>query len=299
MLRLLAVLLTCVWAFAAQAQNCENVKSGLGVNQKPQNASRDIKGQDLDTIIERGWIEFAVYDDFAPFSKQEGETLAGVDIDVGRLIADELGVEARFRVVAAGENVDADLRYNVWQGALVGGEVANVMLHVPYDHELGCRNEQVVLTGQYFNETLAIAYAKSQYPDGGPVPAFFRYDTVGVENDSIADFYLSGIGNGQIIGNMKRYADYGEAMRGLRDGEVMAVMGPLSQLEAGMDETIEVHQPPLVGLARSKWTLGVAVRMNWRPLGYSVDDAVRAAVEDGRMAAIFEKHGLTYTKPEW
>ena len=32
-----------------------------------------------------------------------------------------------------------------------------------------------------------------------------RYDTVGVENDSLSDFYLSGIAGGQIIPKMKRF----------------------------------------------------------------------------------------------
>ncbi len=285
---------------AAQAQqNCANVKSGLGVNQKPQNASRDIIGKSLDEITERGWIEFAVYEDFAPYSFEKDGKLIGVDVDLGEIIAKFLGVEARFRAVSAGENLDADLRFNVWKGPLIGGKVANVMLHVPYNRELACRNEQVVLNGQYFNESIAIAYNKAKYPDGGPTPAYFRFDTVGVENDTISDFYLSGIRGGQLVPKMTRYKDYDEAMEALRNGGVDAVMGPLAQLEHGLDDSLAVHTPPLPGLGASQWTLGVAVRHTWRPLSYSVDDAIRAAVEDGRMKAVFESYGLTFTPPKW
>ena len=88
-------------------------------------------------------------------------------------------------------------------------------------------------------------------------------------------------------------------MTALAEGEVMAVMAPLSQIEFGLNETMAVHKPPLPGLAKASWTLGVAVRHNWRPLSYAVDDAVRAAIEDGRMARIFESHGLTYSGPDW
>ena len=35
---------------------------------KPQNTGRDIVGQDLDTILERGYIEFAAYEEFPPWS---------------------------------------------------------------------------------------------------------------------------------------------------------------------------------------------------------------------------------------
>lgn len=294
----LALAVSIVLATPAYAQNCENVKSGLGVNAKPQNASRDIIGQSLDDIRERGWIQFAVYEDFAPWSYRESGELKGVDVDLAELIAEQLGVDARVYATAAGENVDADLRFNIGKGRLIGGTIANVMLHVPYDRELGCRNEQVVLGGQYFNERLAIAYREDAFDDP-PVPAYFRFDTVGVENDSISDFYLSGLARGQIVPQMTRYETTVEAMEALAAGEVSAVMGPMGQLEHGAGEGIAIHSPPMPGLAKSQWPLGMAVRHNWRPLYYEVDDIIRAAVEDGRMEAIFAKHGLTWTAPEW
>ena len=295
----IAALLCWLVASGAAAQNCENIKSGLGVNQKAQNVGRDILGKSLDDIIDQGWMLFGVYSDFKPYSWREGGKLVGVDIDLARLIAADIGVEARFYETAAGENVDADLRNNVWKGALIGGRVSNVMMHIPYDRELACRNEMVVLSGQYFNEEIAIAYRKDVYEDGGPTPAYFRYDKVGVENDSLADFYLTSVGNGILVPNMMRFTTVDMAMQAMADKQVAAVVGPKGQLEHGMTDGMAIHQPPLVGLAKSSWTLGVAVRHNWRPLGYTVDDAIRAAVNDGRMAEIFAKHGLSYSPPEW
>ena len=157
----------------------------------------------------------------------------------------------------------------------------------------------VVLNGQYYNEQLAIAYRKDVYPEDPPVPAYFRFDTVGVENDTLSDFYLSNFARGQLIANMRRFPNTDAAMAALATSEVMAVMAPLSQIEHGLNDDLAVHMPPFTGLARSNWTLGVAVRHNWRPLSYSVDDAIRYAIDDGRMAGIFEEHGLTYTKPDW
>lgn len=289
----------CMTGPAAFAQNCDNVRFGDEAERKPQNVGRDIVGQSLDDIQERGFIKIAVYEDFPPFSYEDKGVLKGVDVDIGRLIAQDLGVEARFIATAADENVDGDLRNNVWRGKLIGGQIANVMLHVPYDRELGCRNEMVVLNGQYYNEQLAIAYRKDAYPDDPPVPAYFRFDTVGVENDTLSDFYLSSFARGQLIANMRRFPTAAEAMSALAEGEVMAVMAPLSQLEHDLTDAISIHTPPFPGLAKSAWTLGVAVRHNWRPLSYAVDDAIRYAIDDGRMAKIFEGHGLTYTKPDW
>ena len=83
---------------------------------KPQNTARDVVGTDLDTIQERGFMTFAVYEDFPPWSYEQNGKPVGVDIDLGRLIAQDLGVEARFKLVAAGETLEADLRNWVWKG---------------------------------------------------------------------------------------------------------------------------------------------------------------------------------------
>ena len=256
-------------------------------------------GADLDTIKERGWIEFGVYDDFYPYSYLDGDQPKGMDIELGRLIAAELGVEARFRLVGADETVDDDLRNWVWKGPLVGADrdVVNVMLHVPWDRELDTRNELIVLGGKYMIEQIAIAYRTEHYPDGGPLPAYFRFDTVGVENDSLADFYLSNLAKGQLHKNMTRYRTAGQAMEALRAGEIMAVTGPLSQLEAGLDDATAVHMPPLAGLATGKWTLGIAFRHNYRRLGYAIDDAIGAVIADGRLAKAFEDFGVTFVEP--
>jgi len=265
---------------------------------KPQNASRDIVGQDIDQIMDRGFMTFAVYEDYPPYSWEEAGKPRGIDIDIARIIAEDLGVAPRFKFVTAGENLDADLRNNIWQGPVVGGAVSNVMLRVPYDSACNCRVEQVVFTGQYMTESIAIAYSEADYPDGGPVPAYFRIDTVAVENGCIADFYLTSFAGGQLARGVRRYPTMQAAMQALAEGEVMAAMGPLAQLEYGAVDGIAIHQPPLPGFAKSRWTLGTGSHFAYRGLSYSVDDAIFAALSDGRIAEIFESYGLTHQPPE-
>lgn len=264
---------------------------------KPQNASRDIVGADLDTIVERGYIEFAAFENFPPWSYEKNGKPTGVDIEIGRLIAEELGVEPRFNLVAAGENLDEDLRNWVWKGPIISGRVANVMLHVPYDSNFACRVEQVVFTGQYHVERVGIAYRKAVYPDSAPVPAYFRFDTVAVQNDTIADFYLTNLLGAQAQANIHRYRTAAQAMAALASGETGAAMGPLSQLEHGLTDDLAVHAPPMPGFSVSNWTLGVAVHFAYRPLAYSVEDAIYRGIEDGRIARIFAEHGLSFAPP--
>ena len=273
---------------------CEGIEPG----QPPQNTSHQDVGQTFDEILDRGFIEFAVYADYPPYSWDDAGSPRGLDIEVGRLIAGELGVESRFRFVEAGENMDADLMNYVWKGAVVGGRVSNVMLRVPYDSTYACRIEQVVFTGQYATETIAIAYAPATYPDGGPKPAYFRYDTVGVENDSIADFYLTGLVGTAAASKIHRYPSTLDAMKALASGEVMAAMGPRGALEAGLTPDLAVHTPPMPNFAVGTWTLGVAIHQSHRDLAYAVDDAIAAGLADGRIPAIFDTYGVTFQPPD-
>ncbi|MEM9784324.1 MAG: transporter substrate-binding domain-containing protein, partial [Pseudomonadota bacterium] len=255
-------------------------------------------------ILDRGFITFGVYQDFAPWSWEEGGKPTGLDVALGEAIADEMGLEARFRILAADETVDDDLRNFVWKGHPTAGGVVNVMLHVPYDTNLACRNELVVFTGQYHQVELAIAYAPEAFDGAAPTPAFFRFNKVGVQNDSIADFYLTGFAGGLIVPKMVRYASTVEAVGGLSRGEVDAVLGTQGELQFGLDQAgggrkLEIHMPPLAGLGRSDWVIGAAVRHSYRELGYVVDDAIVALIDSGRMAAIFDEHGLSWTRPPY
>ncbi len=291
----LAVALAAAAVSPAAAQRCADVVPG----ERPQNTAREFVGQTLDEIVERGFIEFAIYEDFPPYSWEENGVARGVDIGVGKFIAGFIGVEPKFRFVPAGETIEADLLNYVSRGAVVDGRVSNVMLRVPYNSTLACRIEQVVMTGQYANERIAIAYREEVYPDKAPKPVVFRYETVGVENDSLSDFYLATLANGQVIPKMRHYRSPDLAMEALRVGEVTAVMGAQGQLEHGVAPGILVSDESLPGLAIGEWTVGAAVHMSHRDLGYSVGDAVTEAINDGRMASLFASYGLTFHPPAW
>ena len=86
-------------------------------------------------------------------------------------------------------------------------------------------------------------------------------------------------------------------MAALKSGEVMAAMGPLTQLQAGADAGTGVHTPPLPGFAAGRWTLGLAVHMQHRDLGYAVDDAIVAALADGRIKALYALYGADFLAP--
>lgn len=276
--------------------------TAAGARQFPSDdTGRDRVGIDLDEVRARGELILGVYEDFPPYSFRDGQgVLTGVDLGVGRLIAQGLGVEARFLELAAGETVDDDLRHYVWRGHPTAGRIVNVMLRVPYSRELDIRNELAAITGRYAAERIAVGYRRSLFPDEAPYPGDFQRHPVAVENHSLPDFYLSRFGNGALMPMIRRRRTMAEACALLREAEVAAVVGPRAQLEwflAG-DPDLGVDEPPLPGLAMREWPVGVATAFyTARMLAFEVDDILTAAVEDGRIAAIYADFGLSWSPP--
>lgn len=276
--------------------------SGLFAREFPSDDSgRDRVGIDYDAIMERGYIEIGVYEDFAPYSwRDTSGQLVGVDVALARLIAGELGVDLRLIDLAADEDVDTDLRNYIWRGHYMGRRVVNVLMRVPYNRELDYRNELAALTGRYAQERIAIAYRVSEYPDEPPWPGSFTVRTVAVENHSLADFYLTGLQQGALIRNMTRRRTLPEVIDLLRAGEVSAVMGIRARLEHYLrdDPDFAVESGPLPGLSIGSWPIGIATAFyTARMLSYEVDDILTAAVRDGRVEAIYREHGLTWEEP--
>ena len=294
-------LLVAVPAQAVFAR-CADLAKGLAdVVPKRSDTVIDV-GQDFDTVLEQGFLVFAVYEDFAPYSWEENGQAKGINIAIARMVAEEIGVQPRFQFFAADENIDADFRNQIWKGPLIGGRVANVMMHAPYDEDLQCRNEFVVLGGHYFNETLATAYRASVFPDEAPTTPYFRFHKVGVENHTISAFYLENFQNGMLLPNVVHFASHEDAFAALEAEEIDAVMGIrgiLDYLDASDTNDIEVATPPLVNFALNEWTLGIAVRFTFRELYYTIDGIISDAVADGRIEQIFTDYDIAWTAPRY
>lgn len=252
----------------------------------------------LDTVRERGTLTIGVYRDFPPFSSVEKGQVAGVDVDIGREIAHRMTLTPSILEITADEDVDDDLRNGVWRGPVTGGVVADVMMHIPYDLNLGARNDMAVLFSPYYQETLAVARSR---PTLNVVE--LSEERVGVELDSLSDLYLSGAFGGSMRDSTHRYLTYADAARAIGSGEVTALMGPRSQIEDALRHLTPDQRQKMVlsipgtpGLSMQSWPLGMAVKVDSRDLAYAVGDVVAAMVADGTMAAIFQKHGLTYQK---
>ena len=260
-----------------------------------------------DDVIQSKYIEFAVYRDFPPYSFLEDGKPAGIDVDIGMRIAADMGVEARWLWLTADENLDDDLRNAVWKGSVVDRKVADVMLRVPYDREYAYaqdgyglpRNDMVVMSSPYHKESWKLVRDINKTRKVRNL-AIFQYQPIGVEIDSLPDFFLVGTLQGRLRENVHHYPTVFAAISDLKAGKLSAVAGMRSQLEWGLPnrtENLDIDDDGLESLGRKSWDIGIAIKDSYRQLGYAVDGVIVTMVQNGDMEKIFSSYGVSYEKP--
>ena len=261
-----------------------------------------------DDIIESKEITIAVYSDFIPFSYQEEGQAKGIDVEVAKHIAKQLGVSLRFRWVTADENVEDDLRNNLWKGHYLKRSVADLMLRVPYDKEyselrddIGERvHEQVHMFAPYHTESWKIVFNTKKIDEVSTM-AVFQYHDIGVEVDSIPQFYLISAFNGRMSKRTKQFPSLALAISALDEQKVDAVMGLRSQVSHYQHQlessTFQLASNAFPMLGKQQWDIGMAVKSDYRQLGYAVGDIVEAMISQGQMKKIFEQYNAVYQIP--
>jgi len=262
-----------------------------------------------DDIIESDEIVIAVYSDFQPFSYRESGKEKGIDVDLAHVIAQKLGVKLRLRWMTADENVDDDLRNNLWKGHFLNRTVADLMLRVPYDRDYSLLrddigelvHQHVHMFAPFHTESWKIIF-NSKKIESVETMAVFQYHDIGVEVDSIPQFYLTSAFRGRMRDRAKQYPTIIEAIEAMTKTKVDAVMGLTSQIShyqgdlSSSDYPLAKNAFPMIG--RQQWDIGMAVKADYRQLGYAVGDIVDNMVKTGEMKAIFAKYNVIYKLPD-
>lgn len=261
-----------------------------------------------DDIIESNEIVVAVYRDYIPFSYQENGEAKGIDVALAKHIAKKLGVKVRFRWVTADENVEGDLRNNLWKGHFLKRTVADLMLRVPYDKaysqlrdDIGeLVHEQVHMFAPYHTESWKIIFNNQKIEDVSTM-AVFQYHDIGVEVDSIPQFYLMSVFNGRMSKRTKQFNSVELAVSAIHEQKIDAVMGLRSQVSyyqhqlASPNYQLASNAFPNIG--KQQWDIGMAVKSDYRQLGYAVTDIVEEMIASGKMKKLFEDHHAVYQLP--
>ncbi len=251
----------------------------------------------LAKVKELGVLRIGLYADNRPWSWDMGGVPAGIDADLAAAIAEQLGVRSEIALFTADEDLSDDLRNVVWRGGLLGFRRCDVMLHVPFDMQLSAREDQVVFVAPYYREEFG-ALCSAQTKDCDMPPQRFVGSKVAAELDSIPDFYLMGSFGGILRGDVAHYPTGHAAALAVHDGEAEMAVATRAQIEASMAERAESgvkrRKSPLPMLPSQGWDIGMAVREDSRSLGFAIEEIVAAMAADGRMAALFARHGVTW-----
>ncbi len=255
----------------------------------------------LDDIIDTGDITIFVYSDYAPYSWEENGEYLGIDVELARALGEKLNVEVKILMRGADENLDDDLRVNIWKGDLIHRRVADLMMHVPYDPEVNARNELAVLMAPYFQEKMAVVADRKVLPELSTFGRFMN-NPIAVEVDTAGDFFLSNAFRGQLHNSIRRGRTFADAVGMYVEGEVPALIASKAQAEWVATQAKErdsyVVQPPMPGIVRTGWPIGVAVKHDSRDLGYEVAELFSQLDSSGEMQAIYERYGVKYMSPE-
>lgn len=250
----------------------------------------------LEDIRRLGTLKVAVYREHAPFA-DDGQ---GIDVDLGKALAAKLGVAAEVKAYPDADNIDGDLRNIIWRGHPLWRErLADVMMHVPVDSHVIQKNEQALIFAPYFRERLVVARSKSRIPLL-PTLQVFTTEKIGVQAETLEDRYLVSSFGGILRENVVHFASLQEATAALLKGEVAAVMGRQTVIEAGLGpnrERFEVSVAPAPGLATSGWELGLAVKADNPELAKALAKAMAELLQDGTVERIFTSRGLSWRPP--
>jgi len=254
-----------------------------------------------DEVVDSGKLTVFAYSDYAPYSWIDESGPRGIDVDVAMRFGQALGVEVEFLIRGADENLDDDLRVNIWKGDLIHRQMADVMMHVPYDREVDTRNEFAVLMAPYFQEQMALVHNVDMLPK---VDTFGRFvsNPIGVEVDTAGDFFLSNAFRGQLQQSIRRGRTFADTLELYAGEEVGALLASRAQAEwvafKSADITSEISQPPMPGIVRQGWPIGIAIKHDSRDLGYALGDVLTQLVESGEMQAIYQRYGVKWVAPE-
>ncbi len=261
-------------------------------------ASLPARADSLADIRKRGSLRVAVYNSFPPYSNQG----KGIDVDLAEALGKQLGLAVQVVGYNADEDMDDDLRNMVWKGHYLGAQPSDVMMHVPVDSYLQGKNDKVRIFGPYHLESIAVARVQRINPIRGSAAAaleVFTREKIGVEGRTLADGFLLGALNGRLRENVVQFASVAAAIDKLKAGELAAVMGTRSEIEAalGKDARFVVEAVQMPELKFNHWPLGMAVKADEAALADALSAALKELQKSGTVAALFARYGITYQPP--
>ena len=252
----------------------------------------------LADVLESKTLKVILYEDNRPFSWTDEGNAKGIDVELAKALARELGVESAIELRMNGERVDQDLRVNLWRGSPGGGGIADLVMHIPTDEELAAKQKEALLVNPYFEERVALAIDPKRVPLDADFQIFKKVK-VGVKLATVADYFLMGFEDGALVNNISHYVRDPVGIKEFLDGETAAIFGVRSETEGLLHEAgakATFIEPDMTGIIRKSWVVGMALHESSRDLGEALGKALAKLRKSGELGKIFAKYGVTHVE---
>ena len=225
------------------------------------------------SIKKKGTITMVTNASFEPFEYKDGDTVIGIDAEIGQAIADDLGVKLEIQ----------DIDFNSCIPSLTSGKADFCAAGMSVTEE---RKKNVDFTDTYFDASQMILVGSDSTIAGG---SDINDKTVGVQQGTTGDTYVTNEdgSNDVKVKEVKRYTKLTDAVSDLTAGRIDAVVGdnfPLKKLQANNPETSK-----LLDDALTTETYAIAV-----PKGSNLKDEINSLLKkmqgDGSLEEIFSKY---------
>jgi ABC-type amino acid transport substrate-binding protein len=246
----------------------------------------------LAQVRERGRLIVGLYEDMPPFHVKG----RGIDMELGRALAEGLGVQFAPLPFHADENMADDLRNMVWKGHYLGHGPADVLMHVPVDRPLIEATPQARIFGPYYRERVMLARRVDELPR---LETLSQLGTrrVAVPGQTLAGWLLIGADGGAYREQLlTQWKDGCEAARALQRGEVAAAAGLASELESVLagDGAYRIEPLPSPRAPREGWAAGLAVKRDATDLAEALQQTLNGLIQAGRVGEIFAKYKVAW-----
>lgn len=268
----------------------------------PAWAQADDEGELFTKIRETGTLKVAVYKDNPPYSFEAGGQLQGLDVDVARALAAQMGLNASFLPFSAGEDMGADLRWMVERGHYLGFGPADMMMRVPVDRNLMFGNRKVLILTPYMSERPVLMYDSRRLSEPRTPEDLQSLPLAGEMGTGLTSAML-GYGGGLLREQVRILASASQAAQTVINGEAAATYITRSAAETAMNKsTLPTQHLRLVDFdmghrASRGWPIGVAIKSANHELRKALEVAMASLQASGQMLEIFRKHRLTLTAP--
>ena len=224
------------------------------------------------TLFESGKLTFATSPDYPPFENLEDGEYVGLDMDLGRAIADYLGLECVYT------NIDFD---GIIPAIVAGGQADAGLSGISITPE---REEQVLFTDPYYidNPAVAVMSDNTESTEDNAAEALNNEAvTIAVQSGSTgADFAAENFPNAEQL----PFPNFTDAFAAVQAGQADAVCGNKAVVDQMLAGAYSDEHTVLTSATGEEYA--IAVSQDNPDLVDAMNEAIAALTEDGTLDEI-------------